>query len=237
MLGGPTHPIVEQFRLAAPKFRPRGPKGGRGQDPRRLIVRFRQGLEMRERLVDLAVAPSREPLAPMRHRDVAIVPVLGQAAVIVDIASGFGAVPVRRSVAARRPLGHILVFIGAQPGGGKRRGGRGLPGGMAFHCHRINRAGFGRIGVSRQPVSQLGIARPVFRAEIALGLDGAQQQLVGQCGDIAIGLGELAGGLQRQDAAVKVRIGFRKKMWQIDFASFVRCRVSMWKYGFPVLKH
>ena len=57
-----------------------------------------------------------------------------------------------------------------------------------------------------QPLGELGELRLVARAQQALGVDIAHQGLVLELGDLAVGLGELAGGLGLEDAPVAVAL-------------------------------
>ena len=85
----------------------------------------------------------------------------------------------------------------------RRRGGAGRP---MFQRQRVDGFGARLVGVLRQPARQLGIARAPMRIEVALRLDGAEQQLVLEGGDLAIGGGPLLGALQAENAAIALRL-------------------------------
>lgn len=79
---------------------------------------------------------------------------------------------------------------------------------MALEREGVNRLRLRLIGVTVQPLLELGIARVIGLVEIALRFDGAHQQPVAKLGDLAIRLGPTRGPLQREDAPITLRIGW-----------------------------
>lgn len=95
-------------------------------------------------------------------------------------------------------------------------------GGTALQRQGVELLGIGFGGIARQPGRELGIARVVRLARVALGEDMAEQQPVLQAGDLVVGLAPGAALLQREDALVAGDLGRRQDRRHINLAEHFR---------------
>ena len=109
-----------------------------------------------------------------------------------------------------RILGHPAAEDAAARRARRHRRGR-----LAPHGQTIDARGFRVIGVERQPIAKLAVFRAVLRrVQIALGEQVAEEDVVLELGDLAVGRAPLAGLLKAKDGPVGLGVLEAQNFWE-----------------------